>query len=249
LFHQLAAHLSAGVIFSEQEVRILLAELYLALEHLHRHNIVHRDVKMENIMLTAEGHVRLVDFGLALEIHNISSSSASSSSSSSQIITNQQHMEPRGSLIYMAPELINERTGGRHTDWWAYGVLAHELLTGKSPWSNVTDKKVIKYEIINLALLPPRGSLSPEASYFITSLMCRNVNNRLGTKADSEIKKCSFFSSIDWIKLAGFQLAPAFVPSQPVKHSRQLQSEKAALSAYCKIVNCTNPTPANSWNM
>ena len=51
-------------------------------------------------------------------------------------------MSATGSLIYMAPELLEHCLGGRHTDWWALGVLSHELITGRVPWSSLTNKKV-----------------------------------------------------------------------------------------------------------
>jgi serine/threonine protein kinase len=229
LFHHLVNRVNFGTIFSEQEVRILLAELYLALEHLHKHNIVHRDVKIENVMLSAEGHVKLVDFGLAVEMTSMV-----------------EYIKPVGSLIYMAPELIKQRTGGRHTDWWAYGVLAHELLTGKSPWSSLTDKKVIKYEILNqpFSLSPP--VVSPEASDFVKGLMCRDFEQRMGTKSDSEIKTCSFFSTIDWNQLARLELPPAFVPNSSVNVNSEDQDE--AIRSYIRVSNHTISTP-NNWSL
>jgi len=117
--------------FSEDESRILLAEIFLGLEFLHQQNYIHCDIKIENVMIDSNGHVKIVDFGLATRLE------------ASQV----QPMSSVGSLIYMAPELLFKKTGGRHTDWWAYGVLAHELLTGHSPWSSVNDTKIIKKEI------------------------------------------------------------------------------------------------------
>jgi len=80
---------------------VLLAEVYLGLEHLHAHGFIHRDVKVENIMLDARGHVKLIDFGLACELKG-----------------SDGPVSPTGSLIYMAPEMIRDHRGGRHTDWY-----------------------------------------------------------------------------------------------------------------------------------
>ena len=67
-FHLLERINSCGTAFSEQEVCVLLAELTLALEHVHREGFIHRDLKMENVMLDSSGHVKLIDFGLAVEL-------------------------------------------------------------------------------------------------------------------------------------------------------------------------------------
>jgi serine/threonine protein kinase len=75
--------------FTENEARIILAETYLGIEHLHQHGYIHCDIKIENIMLDVNGHVKIVDFGLA-----------------TRIISQVQPMSAVGSLIYMAPELL-----------------------------------------------------------------------------------------------------------------------------------------------
>ena len=107
---------SSGIIrgVPEDEARIILSEVVVALQHMHAHGFVHRDVKVENIMLDQWGHVKLVDFGLAHKIEG-----------------EEVPMSPMGSLIYMAPELLRDRVGGRHTDWWAVGILAYEITTGQ----------------------------------------------------------------------------------------------------------------------
>jgi serine/threonine protein kinase len=219
MHYHLVNRINSGEMFSEHEVRILSAELYLALEHLHKHNIVHRDVKVENIMLTDEGHVKLVDFGSAVKISREVSC-----------------MKTAGSLIHTPPEVIVYKVGGRFTDWWAYGVVAHELLTGYCPWSTLFDRNVIKSEIIHKPILnhSEDSKLSPEASAFVKGLMCRDFEQRMGTKSDSEIKTCSFFSTIDWNQLARLELPPAFVPQQ--EHLRpRLEEQDAALETYFKL--------------
>jgi len=107
-----------------------------------------------------------------------------------------------GSLAYMAPEALSTQTGGRHTDWWALGVLTFELMTGRSPWSSLTDKKQIRAEIGSAEVKPPRRSgtkkASKEAGRFVLSLLRRNVAARLGTGSDSEVQRAKFFAGVDW---------------------------------------------------
>ena len=66
-------------------------------------------LKVENIILDERGHVKLVDFSLAVPIY-----------ANTDL---EQPMSPKGSLLFMSPEMISEKTGGRHTDWWAVGVV------------------------------------------------------------------------------------------------------------------------------
>jgi hypothetical protein len=112
-------------------------------------------------MLDSRGHVKLIDFGLVYHMKNGPDLVEGSLG---------EPMSPTGSLIYMAPELLQHRLGGRHTDWWAVGVLAHELLTGRTPWSSLTNKKVIQKEISGMRVAPPAG-ISPAAGMFICSLL------------------------------------------------------------------------------
>jgi len=181
--------------FTEKEAKIILSELFLAIEHIHSYKIIHRDIKIENIMLDGNGHVKLIDFGLCREIEY-------------EI----QSLNTTGSLIYMAPELLLYKTGGRHTDWWAYGVLAHELFTGTTPWATLTNTKLIKKEICK----NKDKSLSPLLSYqskkFIKSLLQYKVEERLGTISSNDVKNCSFFKNNDWNKILNLKSEPAFNP-------------------------------------
>ena len=85
--------LNAG--FSEKEARVLLSEVTLGLIHMHKHSYIHCDIKVENIMLDARGHVKLIDFGLATRL-------------SSEKNLEEPIVHRRGSLIYMAPELLTK---------------------------------------------------------------------------------------------------------------------------------------------
>lgn len=92
-------------------------------------------------------------------------------------------------------------TGGRHTDWWALGVLAHEMITGRSPWSSLTDKKLIKRQIRSLCIVPPRG-VSTKAGQFICRLLTQDHRERLGTRSSNDVKHDAFFAAVDWVATA-----------------------------------------------
>jgi ribosomal protein S6 kinase alpha-5 len=216
LFHHLLQRCLKGFNgLEENEVKIILSEVYLALEHLHNHNIIHRDIKIENIMLDKSGHVKLIDFGLSTQL--------------SQPI---ESMSPVGSFIYMAPELIRDHQGGRHTDWWSMGVMAFELLTGRTPWSTLTDQRIIKHEIQTVNVAQYLIDFSPNVSSFINSLMNKNFLNRLGTKQDEEIMRAPFFKSINWIETRKQESKPALIPEEVCTSE---EARNAALDSYYQL--------------
>ena len=196
----------------EDQCRVILSEVVVALQHMHTYGFIHRDVKVENIMLDAQGHVKLVDYGLACELKG----------------DEDQPLSPMGSLIYMAPELLSERVGGRHTDWWAVGILAYEIMTGRSPWSSLSDKRKVRKEIKTLKVMPPRR-LSSAASKLICSLLEHVVSKRLGTKDDRELNNAAFFKDIDWTATVARENSPAFVPGPETTFE---QDRHGAIEAY-----------------
>ena len=161
-------------------------------------------------MLDRHGHIKIVDFGLAVQIK-------------AEITP----LSPTGSLIYMAPELLS-RSGGRHTDWWAVGVLAFELMTGRSPWSSNSNKNIIKNEIMKSRVMPP-SKLSPQAGSLIVNFLAHDVQKRLGTKSEDDILRHTFFKNVDWAATEKQETPPAFVP--PVVATTR-QDREDALNAY-----------------
>jgi len=213
----------------EDIVRIILAELTLALEHVHKEGYLHRDVKVENVMLDASGHVKLIDFGLACELKG-----------------EMTPLSPTGSLIYMAPEIITNRVGGRYTDWWAVGVVTYEMLTGSSPWSTLSDRELMKREIKHAQILLP-GVISTKAGSFIQSLLRKDFRARLGTASDSDIKSATFFDTVDWDQVANLKGPPAFMP--PIGECMNPTDKAESLKAYSKLLRVsrrlTNTTPCS----
>ncbi|CAO2624168.1 Ribosomal protein S6 kinase alpha-3 [Lemmus lemmus] len=191
----LFTRLSKEVMFTEEDVKFYLAELALALDHLHSLGIIYRDLKPENILLDEEGHIKLTDFGLSKE----------------SIDHEKKAYSFCGTVEYMAPEVVNRRGHTQSADWWSFGVLMFEMLTGTLPFQG-KDRKETMTMILKAKLGMPQF-LSPEAQSLLRMLFKRNPANRLGPDGVEEIKRHSFFSTIDWNKLYRREIHPPFKPA------------------------------------
>uniref|UniRef100_A0A674ATM0 non-specific serine/threonine protein kinase n=1 Tax=Salmo trutta TaxID=8032 RepID=A0A674ATM0_SALTR len=193
----LFTRLSKEVMFTEEDVKFYLAELALALDHLHSLGIIYRDLKPENILLDEEGHIKLTDFGLSKE----------------SIDHENKAYSFCGTVEYMAPEVVNRRGHTTSADWWSYGVLMFEMLTGTLPFQG-KDRKETMNMILKAKLGMPQF-LSPEAQSLLRNLFKRNPTNRLGAGPDGveEIKRHHFYCTVDWNKLFRRELHPPFKPA------------------------------------
>jgi serine/threonine protein kinase len=201
LFFRLDEAIEQGLdSFPEKKAQTLLAEISLGVVHLHSFGFLHLDLKIENIMLDGDGHVKIIDFGLAQSVPK----------SSPPLF--ERPVPLVGSLLYMPPELLRSGIGGRFTDWWAVGVIAHELLTGRSPWSSLTDQNRIRNEIKTLQLRK-QMSISPAANDFLAQLLRKDHKTRLGSSCLREVLSSPFFSGIDWEAMEKGETAPALTPT------------------------------------
>uniref|UniRef100_A0A8B9F352 Ribosomal protein S6 kinase n=1 Tax=Amazona collaria TaxID=241587 RepID=A0A8B9F352_9PSIT len=180
----LFTRLSKEVMFTEDDVKFYLAELALALDHLHSLGIIYRDLKPENILLDEEGHIKLTDFGLSKE----------------SIDHEKKAYSFCGTVEYMAPEVVNRRGHTQSADWWSFAKLCFGECRVNS--------------CLNMAKLGMPQFLSPEAQSLLRMLFKRNPANRLaGPDGVEEIKRHAFFSKIDWNKLYRREIHPPFKPA------------------------------------
>ena len=115
------------VMFTEQDVKFYLAELCLALDHVHSLGIIYRDLKPENILLHESGHIALTDFGLCKEYTEEGKTYSFC-----------------GTVEYMAPEVVNRKGHDQSADWWSFGVLMFEMLTGELPFTSDNRKTTMQ---------------------------------------------------------------------------------------------------------
>lgn len=194
----LFSRLSKEVMFTEEDVKFYLAELALALNHLHGLGIIYRDLKPENVLLDSDGHIALTDFGL-----------------SKQPIEEGKAYSFCGTVEYMAPEVVNRKGHTFAADWWSFGVLMYEMLTGSLPFQGPTRRDTMT-QILKAKLGMP-ANLSTEAQSLLRALFKRNPANRLGAGPGGveDLKRHEFFATIDWEALLSKRIRPPFKPAVP----------------------------------
>lgn len=186
LFH----HLQRRGIIPIEEVRLYIAELSLAINYLHCLGVIYRDLKPENVLLDAQGHLKLTDFGLAKNLDDTGETATFC-----------------GTSEYLAPEIIARKPYGPKIDWWAIGILTYELLYSQTPFYDRNKAKMFQ-SIRNEKPRFPRKA-DPATVDFINSLLEKEPEKR----ADfSKIKDHPFFQGLDWEKVLRREIQPAFVP-------------------------------------
>lgn len=190
-------HLQKEGRFDERRAKFYIAELILALQHLHAHDIVYRDLKPENILLDANGHIALCDFGL----------------SKANLTKNDTTNTFCGTTEYLAPEvLLDEQGYTKMVDFWSLGVLVFEMCCGWSPFYAEDTQQMYKNIAFGKVRFP-RDTLTTEGRNFVKGLLNRNPKHRLGATDDAEeLKQHPFFADIDWIALTNKQILPPFKP-------------------------------------
>uniref|UniRef100_A0A8C7IIN3 Protein kinase C n=1 Tax=Oncorhynchus kisutch TaxID=8019 RepID=A0A8C7IIN3_ONCKI len=184
--------------FDEARSRFYAAEVTSALMFLHRNGVIYRDLKLDNILLDAEGHCKLADFGMCKE----------------GIINGVTTTTFCGTPDYIAPEILQELEYGPSVDWWALGVLMYEMLAGQPPFEADNEDDLFESILHDDVLYPVW--LSKEAVSILRAFMTKAPAQRLGCVlsqgCDEAIKKHSFFKDIDWTLLEQRRLKPPFKP-------------------------------------
>ena len=183
-------------IFSLEKTKFYVIELILALDSLHKNNMVYRDLKPENILLDSKGHIKLTDFGL------------------SKILEDGEDKAYTlcGTPQYLAPEVLLRKGYDKAVDWWSLGCIMYEMLTGKLPFPFKRGVKLSIKTYEKKIIFP--NKMTENAKDLIQKLLVVNPNDRLGSGTDGSesIKKHPFFEEVDWDSAFEKQLDPPFVP-------------------------------------
>ncbi|NXG72589.1 PKN2 kinase, partial [Baryphthengus martii] len=184
-------------VFPEHMAQFYTACVVLGLQFLHEKRIVYRDLKLDNLLLDAEGFVKIADFGLCKE----------------GIGFGDRTNTFCGTPEFLAPEVLTDISYTRAVDWWGLGVLIYEMLVGEAPFPGDDEEEVFD-SIVNDEVRYPRF-LSAEALSIIRKLLRKCPERRLGAgeRDAEEIKIQAFFKGIDWDALFARTLKPPFVPT------------------------------------
>ncbi|XP_060728118.1 protein kinase C epsilon type isoform X2 [Tachysurus vachellii] len=184
--------------FDEARSRFYAAEVTSALMFLHRNGVIYRDLKLDNILLDAEGHCKLADFGMCKEgiLDGITTTTFC------------------GTPDYIAPEILQELEYGPSVDWWALGVLMYEMMAGQPPFEADNEDDLFESILHDDVLYPVW--LSKEAVSILKAFMTKSPNKRLGCVVsqglEEAIKVHPFFKEIDWVLLEQRKIKPPFKP-------------------------------------
>uniref|UniRef100_A0A8C0G598 Serine/threonine-protein kinase N3 n=1 Tax=Chelonoidis abingdonii TaxID=106734 RepID=A0A8C0G598_CHEAB len=179
-----------------EHVTFYTACVVLGLQFLHEKKIIYRDLKLDNLLLDAEGFVKIADFGLCKEGMGFGDRTNTFC----------------GTPEFLAPEVLTDTSYTRVVDWWGLGVLIFEMLVGESPFPGDNEEEVFD-SIVNEEVRYPRF-LSSEALPMLRKLLQKCPERRLGAgeRDAEEIKTQPFFKEIDWDALFARALKPPFVP-------------------------------------
>lgn len=208
---ELFYHLHKENFFSESRTRFYICELVLALQHLHKHNIIYRDLKPENVLLDLHGHIKLIDFGLSKILRDNRCASLAQCNIK-DVCTQTKTFTVCGTLEYLAPEVLLGKGYDKAVDWWSLGILMYEMLVGFTPFKDTKRKPEIK---VYQRKVFKHKNISDVAYDLITKLLEFNPAKRIGSSIEDaeEIKRHRFFRGIKWEDVVLKKVKPLFKPN------------------------------------
>ncbi|XP_058417119.1 protein kinase C delta type isoform X1 [Diceros bicornis minor] len=191
------------------------AEIICGLQFLHNKGIIYRDLKLDNVMLDQDGHIKIADFGMCKE----------------NIFGEKQASTFCGTPDYIAPEILQGLKYSFSVDWWSFGVLVYEMLIGQSPFHGDDEDELFESIRVDTPHYP--RWITKESKDILEKLLERDPTKRLGVTGN--IKGHSFFKTINWTLLEKRAVEPPFKPKvkSPGDYSnfdQEFLNEKARLS-------------------
>jgi len=182
--------------FSAKRAQFYAAEVLLALKHFHDNDVIYRDLKLDNILLSTSGHIKIADYGLCKE--NMGPGQTTGTFC--------------GTPDFIAPEILLDQKYNRSVDWWALGVLMYQMLLGKSPFHGNDEDEIYDAILSDEPLYPihmPRDSVS-----ILQQLLTRDPSKRLGSgpRGADEIMGHPYFANINFDDLLALKVEPPYKP-------------------------------------
>ncbi|XP_076349329.1 cAMP-dependent protein kinase catalytic subunit 3-like isoform X5 [Tachypleus tridentatus] len=179
--------------FSSTTGAFYAAEIVLALEYLHKQQVVYRDLKPENLLLDREGHLKITDFGFAKTLTD-------------------RTWTLCGTPEYLAPEIIQSKGHNKAVDWWAFGILIYEMLAGYPPFFD--DNPFAIYEKILAGKIDWPRHIDPIAKDLIKKVLVQDRTKRLGNMKNGadDIKRHRWFKGTNWDDVLNKRIRPPITP-------------------------------------
>jgi Protein kinase domain/Protein kinase C terminal domain len=192
----LMLHIQRGQ-FGLKRAQFYAAEVCLALKYFHENGVIYRDLKLDNILLTLDGHIKIGDYGLCKEEMWYGSTTSTFC----------------GTPEFMAPEILLDKKYGRAVDWWAFGVLIYQMLLQQSPFRGEDEDEIYDAILADEPLYPihmPRDSVS-----ILQKLLTREPDARLGSGPTDaqEIMSHPFFKGVNWEDIYHKRVPAPFKPT------------------------------------
>jgi len=214
---ELFYHLQRRGKFSEPDSRFFICEILLGLEYLHSQGILYRDLKPENCLLDASGHLRLTDFGLSKE----------------NLTTSTLFQSFVGTVLYLSPEMIRREGHGLALDFYCLGCLLYVLLTGSLPHFTGDVHQMCSRRAKGESFEAPRNS-SSEAVDLLEQLLEADPAKRLGTQRQAlAVKEHPWFTQVDWLKVYRKEKQAVFPNFPPIDPART--PDKCFSSEFTKV--------------
>ncbi|XP_041743605.1 protein kinase C delta type-like [Coregonus clupeaformis] len=191
------------------------AEIIIGLQFLHSKGIIYRDLKLDNVMLDRDGHIKIADFGMCKE----------------NVFGENRATTFCGTPDYIAPEILLGQKYTFSVDWWSFGVLVYEMLIGQSPFQGDDEDEL--FESIRMDVPHYPRWITKEAKDLLEKLFERDPSRRLGVVGN--IRGHSFFKTLNWPALEKREVDPPFKPKVKGPNDcnnfdREFLSEKPRLS-------------------
>ena len=191
---ELFFHIKRRTGFKEVSAKFYMSQIFLAIDYLHKNGYIYRDLKPENILIDKEGNIKLTDFGLSKVISNDGDINTTNTLC--------------GTLEYIAPEIFQRKPYDKSIDWFSFGVVLYEMLTGQLPF-NIKNEEFDESKYKNIKY-PEK--MSPEAKELIEKLIEIEPEKRLGYNSSDEIRNSAFFKEVDFEKVYNKEYRPPFKP-------------------------------------
>lgn len=181
---------------SVRRAKFYAAEVLLALKYFHDNGIIYRDLKLENILLTPEGHIKIADYGLCKDEMWYGSKTSTFC----------------GTPEFMAPEILKDQEYTRAVDWWAFGILLYQMLLCQSPFSGDDEDEVFNAILTDEPLYPI--DMAGDIVQIFQGLLAKDPAHRLGggPRDALEVMEEPFFHNIDFDDILNLRVEPPYIP-------------------------------------